>query len=447
VAPIALQQGFRATYCTYFMMGFLEGPSFPATGSMLSKWIPVTAVTSCPSNHVGQLEDWLKCRRNFLRPSTMNKPGPESDDPPLNHLVVAQLSKTKLCAMFARGSCNDASCRFAHSARELRMPPDLTKTAICRGFVRGDCQDPACKFAHGESELRVTQSVYKTQLCNFYARGHCKKGHRCRHAHGAKELRSFHLEASREGLQKSGPKPLSPGRVDKGHGTPAESPSARKGEHPLTAPAVANRRFPPDAQPHAPPGLERSATSLPSSPSMKDGHGMEGHLVPGQLFEDQSPPSPHGQVVEVPMKVPLPIRPMDRSPLLPRCGPGLGPVEDFHDVPSSNLVPTPPLASWTPGLPTAPSLPNLKSLPSWRAPDMPLSQLNAEHADPVGLATAMAAAAMEHTAAASLASMHAWTWASAAVKAQMNYAASSSPWQDQGGSQYRAVDSATRISA
>eukprot|EP00439_Symbiodinium_sp_Y106_P058100 s4314_g8.t1 len=69
---------------------------------------------------------------------------------------------------------------------------------------------------------------------------------------------------------------------------------------------------------------------------------------------------------------------------------------------------------------------------------MPLSQLNAEHADPVGLATAMAAAAMEHTAAASLASMHAWTWASAAVKAQMNYAASSSPWQDQGGSQYRA---------
>jgi len=40
VAPIALQQGFRATYCTYFMMGFLEGPSFPATGSMLSKWIP-----------------------------------------------------------------------------------------------------------------------------------------------------------------------------------------------------------------------------------------------------------------------------------------------------------------------------------------------------------------------------------------------------------------------
>ena len=128
-----------------------------------------------------------------------------------------------------------------------------------------------------------------------------------------------------------------------------------------------------------------------SSETDQDGHGMEGHLVPGQLFEDQplatrvfkralfayfsflrSPPSPHGQVVEVPMKVPLPIRPMDRSPLLPRCGPGhhfeasenfgyrlwqykalvgcqacsalcrgLGPVEDFHDVPSSNLVPTP----------------------------------------------------------------------------------------------------------
>lgn len=257
-------------------------------------------------------------------------------------------------------------------------------------------------------------------------------------------------QASREGLQKSGPKPLSPGRVDKGPGTPAESLSPGKGEHPRAAPAaVANRRSPPDAhvQPHAPPGLERSETSLPSSPSVKDGRGMEGHHLPGQLFEDQSAPSPQGQGVEVPMKVPLPIRPMDRSPLLPRCGPGLGPVEDFHDAPSSNLVPTPPLASWTPGLPTAPSLPNLKSLPSWRAPEMPLSQLNAEHADPVGLATAMAAAAMEHTAAASLASMHAWTWASAAVKAQMNYTASSSPWQDQGGSQYRAVDSTTRISA
>ncbi|OLP86548.1 hypothetical protein AK812_SmicGene32310 [Symbiodinium microadriaticum] len=254
VAPIALQQGFWATYCTYFLMGFLEGPSFPATGSMLSKW---------------------------------NKPGPESDDAPLNHLVVAQLSKTKLC------SCNDASCRFAHSARELRMPPDLTKTAICRAFVRGDCQDPACKFAHGES--------YAISMLEDIAR---------------RATDADTLTAQR--------KPLSPGP-----GTPAESLSPGKGagEHPRAAPAAVANRSPPDAhvQPHAPPGLERSETSLPSSPSVKDGRGMEGHHLPGQLFEDQSAPSPQGQGVEVPMKVPLPIRPMDRSPLLPRCGPGISP--------------------------------------------------------------------------------------------------------------------------
>ncbi|CAE7254670.1 PHT4 [Symbiodinium natans] len=40
VAPLALQKGFWATYCTYFAAGFLEGPSFPTTGSMLSRWIP-----------------------------------------------------------------------------------------------------------------------------------------------------------------------------------------------------------------------------------------------------------------------------------------------------------------------------------------------------------------------------------------------------------------------
>jgi len=118
-------------------------------------------------------------------------PLPESQDPKLNRLVAAQLCKTKMCAMFARGSCTDPKCKFAHSTSELRHQPDLTKTAICRAFARGQCRDRNCKFAHGEQELRVTPSVYKTQLCNFFERGHCKKGDRCRHAHGATELRSF----------------------------------------------------------------------------------------------------------------------------------------------------------------------------------------------------------------------------------------------------------------
>ncbi|CAE7411935.1 unnamed protein product [Symbiodinium pilosum] len=39
VVPLALQEGFWTAYCTYFVMGFLEGPSFQTTGSMLSKSI------------------------------------------------------------------------------------------------------------------------------------------------------------------------------------------------------------------------------------------------------------------------------------------------------------------------------------------------------------------------------------------------------------------------
>lgn len=128
------------------------------------------------------------------------------EDPKLNHLVAAQLCKTKMCAMFTRGQCRDEACRFAHSRMELRSAPDLTKTAMCRAFARGRCKDPACRFAHGEEELRVTPTVYKTQLCNFFERGRCKKGDRCRHAHGTSELRSF--EARR--AEKATPTPATP---------------------------------------------------------------------------------------------------------------------------------------------------------------------------------------------------------------------------------------------
>lgn len=121
---------------------------------------------------------------------------PTLEDAKLNHLVAAQLCKTKMCAMFTRGQCRDESCRFAHSRTELRSAPDLSKTAMCRAFARGRCVDPACRFAHGEEELRVTPTVYKTQLCNFFDRGRCKKGNRCRHAHGATELRSFEASPS-----------------------------------------------------------------------------------------------------------------------------------------------------------------------------------------------------------------------------------------------------------
>lgn len=132
----------------------------------------------------------------------------ESGDATPNRLVIAQLSKTRMCIKFSKGACKDSECRFAHSSEELRDQPDLSKTAICRAFARGKCTDTECKYAHGEAELRGSPTVYKTQLCNFHARGHCKKGDKCRHAHGRKELRAFPEQIpfpspSKEGLKET----------------------------------------------------------------------------------------------------------------------------------------------------------------------------------------------------------------------------------------------------
>lgn len=288
----------------------------------------------------------------------------------LNHLVVAQLSKTKMCAMFARGSCHDAACRFSHSLKELRAPPDLTKTAMCRAFARGECNDTDCKFAHGESELRVTESVYKTQLCNFFMRGHCKKGNRCRHAHGNKELRSFRPEGSGAKIQKlTELKPLSPGRVHNSQGG-----DRRFQERPLWE-------------------MLSVESSLPSSPTVQTPPTSQ-WPVDCLHFDDGMESSSPVAALEVPMKVPLPMR--------PHAG-----IEGFDTPPSRSLVSTPPLAGFSSLAPT-PELP-------WMSDPM-LPQMGLD-CDPAGLAAAMAAAAMEHTAAAKLASVHAWTLANAAMKA------------------------------
>lgn len=129
----------------------------------------------------------------------------------VNHLVAAQLMKTRMCVTFLKGACRDKKCRYAHSEEELRRAPDLTKTSICKMWVRGKCKDPKCKFAHGEQELRVTPQVYRTQLCNYFLNGSCKKGAFCRHAHESNDLRDF--ETAVEVPAKSGKaaeKPLSP---------------------------------------------------------------------------------------------------------------------------------------------------------------------------------------------------------------------------------------------
>lgn len=106
-----------------------------------------------------------------------------------DNAVTMQLTKTKMCAFFERGKCASSNCRYAHSAAELRQPPNLQKTKLCRAFLSGGCNDENCFFAHGEIDLRVTEGIYKTQICNFFERGYCKKGDRCNHAHGSADLR------------------------------------------------------------------------------------------------------------------------------------------------------------------------------------------------------------------------------------------------------------------
>jgi hypothetical protein len=136
-----------------------------------------------------------------VSPSSLSQDVESDLDPKVNHMVAAQLTKTKMCAMFARGECQDPQCRFAHSAFELRTAPNLMKTKICFAFTTGLCADAHCRFAHGEEDLRSTSEVYKTQICNFHERGHCRKGNQCRHAHGIEELRAFPVSGKAAGAQ------------------------------------------------------------------------------------------------------------------------------------------------------------------------------------------------------------------------------------------------------
>jgi len=137
-------------------------------------------------------------------PSTPGLVGPDSEKASAasENAVTARLLKTKMCYFFEKGKCASTTCRYAHSASELRKQPDLQKTKICKAFAEGNCTEgDRCVFAHGEEQLRVTVGIYKTQMCHFFERGRCLKGDRCNHAHGPEDMRQ-HLakaEASRAG--------------------------------------------------------------------------------------------------------------------------------------------------------------------------------------------------------------------------------------------------------
>lgn len=204
-------------------------------------------------------------------------------DAKVNHLVAAQLTKTKICAMFKRGACRDSQCRFAHSQNELRSPPDLTKTSMCRAFARGRCRDPTCKFAHGEKELRVTPSVYKTQICHYFQQGNCKKGDFCRHAHRAEELRYFEL-GSEDDAALSSEGQVSP------MSTPARGPA--DGQVQLLLPQPMEFAMPTKEQQQGPPDLtktppfrpkKQAASSRKGSAGGAGNHGNRGSQLPPGL--------------------------------------------------------------------------------------------------------------------------------------------------------------------
>jgi len=104
-----------------------------------------------------------------------------------------KLTKTRMCKFADRGSCSKgANCAYAHSAADLRPPPDLRCTKLCQALIQsGECSDPGCTFAHSREELRLSPSAaasFKTKPCQFFVTtGRCKLGSRCNFAHHAGE--------------------------------------------------------------------------------------------------------------------------------------------------------------------------------------------------------------------------------------------------------------------
>ncbi|CBZ54231.1 putative zinc finger (CCCH type) protein [Neospora caninum Liverpool] len=94
-------------------------------------------------------------------------------------------------------------CRYAHSATELRPPPQLDKTMICASVKAGKVcsRGAACTFAHWRGELRQTINHYKTNMCRNWQLGRCSKPNTCNHAHGEEELSFYRRLAATRGCR------------------------------------------------------------------------------------------------------------------------------------------------------------------------------------------------------------------------------------------------------
>jgi hypothetical protein len=112
--------------------------------------------------------------------------------PDLSKKLQGQLHKTRMCAYWAKGTCNHGDdCAFAHTESEIQVMPNLSKTRMCEAFQQGKCTDSNCTFAHNEEELRPTELFHKTQMCKWAKTGKCRNGPKCRFAHSRNELKKL----------------------------------------------------------------------------------------------------------------------------------------------------------------------------------------------------------------------------------------------------------------
>eukprot|EP00929_Paragymnodinium_shiwhaense_P082928 TRINITY_DN43962_c2_g1_i1.p1 TRINITY_DN43962_c2_g1~~TRINITY_DN43962_c2_g1_i1.p1 ORF type:complete len:204 (+),score=12.59 TRINITY_DN43962_c2_g1_i1:78-689(+) len=82
--------------------------------------------------------------------------------------------KTRLCRFYVGDglSCNlGENCLFAHTAEELCDVPDLSGTRLCQMYAEGSCEAGVkCSFAHGEGALRPSPQQAVADLQNEVVR-------------------------------------------------------------------------------------------------------------------------------------------------------------------------------------------------------------------------------------------------------------------------------------
>eukprot|EP00446_Apocalathium_sp_SHHI-4_P026162 CAMPEP_0177266718 /NCGR_PEP_ID=MMETSP0367-20130122/62836_1 /TAXON_ID=447022 ORGANISM="Scrippsiella hangoei-like, Strain SHHI-4" /NCGR_SAMPLE_ID=MMETSP0367 /ASSEMBLY_ACC=CAM_ASM_000362 /LENGTH=159 /DNA_ID=CAMNT_0018722111 /DNA_START=21 /DNA_END=497 /DNA_ORIENTATION=+ len=77
-----------------------------------------------------------------------------------------QLFKTDMCNFFMKNRCDNGDrCSYAQNMDEVRSKPDLTATSMCRALAQtGSCDDPTCRFAHSDGDLRATHGFFKMKI-------------------------------------------------------------------------------------------------------------------------------------------------------------------------------------------------------------------------------------------------------------------------------------------